>query len=288
MQVVGAIGLLLDLRIGQQVLQTLAYANRTTAWTATTVRSGEGLVQIDVHHVEAHIAGTANAEHRVEIGSIVVHKTTTIVNETSNHRDVSFEDTEGVRVGHHHASHIGTKQWLEILHIYGTIGQALYLDHLEASYSSRSGIGAMGRIGHDDLGACLIATLLMICLDDHKSGQLSMCTSIRIERKARKTGNLGQRTLYLVINLQAALHIFHRGGRMAIETGEGTEFLVELRIVLHSTRAQRIEARINTEVIVRHVGVMANHSKFVTLGKNGLALALQDIRHLADTISTDL
>jgi hypothetical protein len=75
---------------------------------------------------------------------------------------------------------------------------------------------------------------------------------------------------------------------MAIETGEGTEFLVELRIVLHSTRAQRIEARINTEVIVRHVGVMANHSKFVTLGKNGLALALQDIRYLADTISTDL
>ena len=93
----------------------------------------------------------------------------------------------------------------------------------------------MGRVRHNDLGACHITKLLMICLDDHKSSQLSVCTGVGIEREARKAGNLSECALHLVIYLQTALHILHRRGRMAIESWEGTEFLVELRIVLHRT-----------------------------------------------------
>ena len=54
-------------------LQAFANTHRAGTWTATAMRCGERLVQVDVHHVEAHITRPTSSEHRVEIGSVVVH-----------------------------------------------------------------------------------------------------------------------------------------------------------------------------------------------------------------------
>ena len=73
----------------EESLETLANANRTTTRTASAMRGGEGFVEIDVHDIEAHIARTTYAKHRVEVGTIVVHECATIVDELGNLRSKS-------------------------------------------------------------------------------------------------------------------------------------------------------------------------------------------------------
>ena len=125
-----AVLLTLYLWVGQVFLQALAYTNRAATRTTSAMRCGEGLVQIDVHHIEAHISRTAHAEHGVEVGSVVVHQTATIVHQSCYLWNLGFEDTQGVGVGHHHAGNIIAKQWFQVLDIHRTIGSTLHLHNL--------------------------------------------------------------------------------------------------------------------------------------------------------------
>ena len=63
-------------------------------------------MQIDMHHVEAHIARTASPQHRIQVGTIVVHQTTTVMDEFGNLWDTHLEETEGIWIGHHHGSNL--------------------------------------------------------------------------------------------------------------------------------------------------------------------------------------
>ena len=188
-----------NLWVGQIVLQSFSYANRTASRTSTAMRCGEGLVQIDVHDIEAHVARTAHAEHGVEVGSVVVHQTATIVHQSCYLWNLGFEDTQGVGVGHHHAGNIIAKQWFQVLNIHRTIGSTLHLHNLQTAHRSRSWISAVGRVGNDNLGTLQVATLFVIGADYHQTGQFSMSTGKGIQGELVKTGYLGERFLYVII-----------------------------------------------------------------------------------------
>ena len=132
---------------GEELLQTLAHTDRTTARTATAMRRGERLVEIDVHHVEAHIAWAAGTEHGVQIGTIVIHQATAVVDETRYRGDARLEEAERIGIGHHHRCDLGpllSDDALQILDIDGTVGLRLHLDDLESADGCRSGVRAVG------------------------------------------------------------------------------------------------------------------------------------------------
>ena len=87
---------------GEERLQAFTHTNGTTAWSASAMRGGERLMQVDVHHIEAHVAWATGSQHRVEVGTIVVHQATTAMDERCDLWDSRLEETEGVGVGHHH------------------------------------------------------------------------------------------------------------------------------------------------------------------------------------------
>ena len=72
------------------------------------MRRREGLVQVDVHHVEAHVAWTTSAQHRVQISAIIVHQAATVVDKFRNLGNTRLEKSEGIGIGHHHGSDVGT------------------------------------------------------------------------------------------------------------------------------------------------------------------------------------
>src|SRR5689334_17294485 len=76
----------------------------TDAWTAAAVRDGEGLVQVEVHHVEAQVAGTDDTEQGIEVRTVTVHQAAAVVNELNDPFNVLIEEAERVRVGEHHAN----------------------------------------------------------------------------------------------------------------------------------------------------------------------------------------
>src|SRR6202042_3828290 len=53
---------------GQVWGDPVRHGDRTGAGAAAAVRLGEGLVQVEVHDVEAHVPRTGDAHHRVEVG----------------------------------------------------------------------------------------------------------------------------------------------------------------------------------------------------------------------------
>ena len=135
---------------GQELLQPFAHANGTAAGTSTAVRRGEGLVQVDVHHIEAHVARACSAEHGVEVGAIVIHQTSAIVDQFCNLRNTRLEEAEGIGIGHHHGSDLCALliyDALQVVVINRPVSQRFYFNNLQAADSCRGRIGAMGRIG---------------------------------------------------------------------------------------------------------------------------------------------
>ena len=174
---------------GQTVFQSFAHSHRSCSRSASTVRGREGLVQVDVHHVKAHIAGATGAQHRVEVGTIVVHQCAALVHHLCYFGDAALKESQCVGVGHHHGSHLFIEQFLEMSHIHSAICQALHLNDIQSAYRGRGGIGAMGRIGHDDLGSLGVAPLFVIGTYHHQSCQLAVSSSKGFQREGCQSGD---------------------------------------------------------------------------------------------------
>ena len=90
---------------GEELLQSLAHSYRAAAGTATTVRCGEGFVEVKMHHVKAHVTGATDAQQGVEIGSIVVHQSAAVMYHFYDFHYVVLKESECVRIGHHHGGY---------------------------------------------------------------------------------------------------------------------------------------------------------------------------------------
>ena len=68
-------------------------ADRTRTWTTTSVRCGERLMQIEVHHIKSHVSRTNDAHKRIHVGSIIVKQTSALVNKCCNLLYILLEQT---------------------------------------------------------------------------------------------------------------------------------------------------------------------------------------------------
>ena len=91
------------LRARQERLDPVGDGDRAGARAAAAVRLAEGLVEVDVDDVEAHVAGARVAHHRVEVGAVVVERPPRLVDQRRDLGDVLVEEPERVRVGQHQA-----------------------------------------------------------------------------------------------------------------------------------------------------------------------------------------
>ena len=138
--------------VGEELLQSLTHTDRTAAGTTTAMRRREGLMEVDVHHVEAHITRTTGTEHGVQVRAVVVHQTATVVDEFRNLRDARLEEAESIGIGHHHGGNLISllsDDALQVIDIDRTVCLRLHLDDLQSADSRRSGVRAVGRIGHN-------------------------------------------------------------------------------------------------------------------------------------------
>ena len=76
----------------------LGHAHRTYAGTAAAVRRGESLVQVDVHDVEAHVAGTGVTHDGVEVGAVVVAEAARLMHDVDELADDGVEHARILRV----------------------------------------------------------------------------------------------------------------------------------------------------------------------------------------------
>ncbi len=191
--------------IGQELFETGTHPYRAGTRAATSVRCREGFMQVDMHNIEAHVAGTCHAEHRVKVSPVVIHQCTCFVGQTCYFRDIAFEKAECVRVGHHNRRNGFVEQRSEVVDIDRAVGTALHLDYLQSGYCRRGRVGAVGGIGHDNLATCLVATSVMISTYHHQAGQLAMSPCKRVQCELGHAADFRQRALQRIVKLEVTL-----------------------------------------------------------------------------------
>ena len=245
------------------------------------MRRGESLVQVDVHHVEAHISGPACTEHRVQVCPVVVHQCAAAMHQFRYLGDALLEEAESVRVGHHHCGHSVVEQAAQVVDIHRAVRATLHLDDIETAHRSRSGIGAMCRVGHYDLCAFHVSPTLVICLNDHQSCKFAMRSGIRFKRKCGHSCYCLQCSRQHRAHRFGTLYRISRLKRVQIcKLGHGCHLLVYRRIVFHCAAAKRIKTVVHAEVVGTVICIMAHDGKFIALRQMRFLLAAHLCRNL--------
>ena len=211
-----------------------------------------------MHDVEAHVAGPADAHDRVEVGAVVVQRRADVVDDPRDLLDAVLEQPERRGVGEHQAGDVVVGLGPQVVEVDVALRVGPDLDHLVAGHGDRRGVGPVGGVGREHLGPVLAVVLVEGAGEQH-AGQLAVRARRGLERDVRQPGDLGERGLEVAHELQRALgspRVLERvQPGVAVERGDA---LVELGVVLHRARAQRIEAGVQVEVALGQAVVVAH------------------------------
>ena len=234
-----------------------------------------------MHNVEAHVARAARAEHGVEVCPVVVHQCAALVYHFGYFRNARLEQSECVRVCHHHRRNGIVEQSAQVFDVNRAIGGTLHLDHFKSADRSRGRVCAVGGVGHYDFCPLHVAAALVVGADNHQSCQLAMCPGKGVEGELGQACDGRQRPLQVVVDGQCALTCVQGLRRMYFcKLLPGGHFLVDVGVVLHCAAAKWVEAVVYSEVVAAHVGVVAHYGKLVAFGQVGVFLALHVRRQL--------
>ena len=108
----------------QERLEKFLAGHRPGARAAAAMGRGKSLVQVQVHHVHAEIAGARLAYQRVHVGAIHVKQAALCMHKIGNLVNFLFEDAERIGIGEHDGGDIFVHLRGQRTHVYhaGGIG----------------------------------------------------------------------------------------------------------------------------------------------------------------------
>ena len=270
-------------------LQKRLAAHGACTGPAAAVGGGKGLVQVHVDAVKAHIAGAHNAHNGVEVGSVVVAQAPGLVDQPGDLQNVLVENAHGVGIGQHQPRHIVSQHRLQSLQIHAAVGGGGDVHHLIAAHSGGGGIGAVGAVGNDDLGALMIAPCIVVLLDQQHAGELAVSAGGGLEGHAVHAGDLAEIAAGGIQHLPASGHGVLRGqGMHPGKARQGRHLLVDAGVILHGAGAQRIKAAVDAVNVLAQLRVVAAQIHLAELRQGRGLLPPQLLRqlHLLHDIST--
>ncbi len=244
----------------RQIRQQLRrHADRAGAGAATAVRRRERLVQVHVDYIEAHVAGLDLAENRVQVGAVVIQQPARAVNDLLDIENGALEHAERRRVGQHQSGGMRTDCRLQR----GEIDVALpvgrdFLDRIAAHHRGCR-VGAVRGIRHQYFGACALAARVVVSADHRYTRKLALRARHRRQAHPGHAGHVLQHFLQLEQAGEESLPgVGGRSGVARQELRQHREMVASARVVFHGARAERVELRIDREVLARQVGVVAH------------------------------
>ncbi len=141
--------------VGQELREMLLHADGGAAEADAAMRGREGLVQVELAHVEAGVAGADDAEQAVAVGLVVGGEAAGPVHEIDELAQLRIEEAGILRAGEHDAGRALGERRLEGVELGVAMLAGEERDDLEAGDRGRGGIGRMREGGRDDLAAAL-------------------------------------------------------------------------------------------------------------------------------------
>ena len=132
------------------------------------------------------------------------------------------------------------------------------LHDLVAGHRHRRRVGAVRGVRRQHL-RLVLAAVLVVGAREQQAGQLAVRAGARLERHVRQARDLRQRALQAPHQLERALRVLGVLERVQPGVaGQRRHPLVQLRVVLHRARAERVEALVQVEVLRRQRHVVAH------------------------------
>ena len=213
-------------------------------------------MQVEVQHVEAHVAGARDAADRVQVGAVVVEQGAGVVEDRRHLLDPLLEQPQRRWVGQHQPGRLRAHLLAQVVDVDVASLVNVHLAHRVAGHGDAGRIGAVSRVGDDDLAALLVlAAVLEVRADQRQSGQLTLRSRGRLQRHCLQPDHLRQDLLQPPHQLQRPLRILVvLIGVQVAEPGQADQPLVDARVVLHRARAERVEAGVDAEVARAELG----------------------------------
>ena len=191
-------------RQGQKRREGLLHRDRAGARAAAAVRGGEGLVEVVLHDIEAHVAGPGHAEQRVHVGAVAVDQSPLRVDDRGDLGHVALEQPQGVRVRDHDGGDVLVHGRGHGLGVEAAVRAGGELDRPVAVERRGSRVGPVGGVGDEHLLA-RVAPRLVVGADHHEAAQLALGAGGRREGGGVHAGDLGQGPLKPMHQLERAL-----------------------------------------------------------------------------------
>jgi hypothetical protein len=143
-------------------------------------------------------------------------------------------------------------------------------------------IGPVGVVG-DQHDLARLALFVVVRRDHHDPGQLTVGAGQRLHGEVGESEHFAQQYFELVQHRQRALSqgaapTQLRQQRMQIrETGQRSEALVALRVVLHGARAERVETRVDRNILPTEIDEVSNDIELRNLGQRRRQVAAQRV-----------
>ena len=282
--------LLDDPREWQKGCELARHGNRTRSRSSPPVRGGEGLVEVEVQNVDSHVSGARHSDERVHIRPVHIDQPARFVNDAADLFDLLLEHPQRRGIGQHQRGDLVIDDRAEVVEIDAAVAAGFDRLDLIATDGRTGGIGPVGRIGDDDVFAG-IPPRFEAFADRHQPGHLALRTRRRLKADRRHPGDLGERLFKILEQSQIPLRQFIRQvGVSRTEPFEPRDPLVQLRIVLHRTRAERIHPEVDGVVPGRDPGEMANDVDFADFRQAGKVILppILGREKLLDRLSLDV
>ena len=188
----------------QKRFQTCGDANRPGSWAASAMRSGEGLVQVEVHDIYAHIAGAGNSQQRVEVGAVAVDQTAALVHDFADIGNFAFKEPQRIGIGDHDGGGLLIHGGFDRFRAQMSVLFGGKLHDLIAAQCGRCRIGAVSGVGNQHLTAD-VAHVFVKGADHHHAGQLAVGARGGGQRNGLEACNFTQHLCQVIHQLQRAL-----------------------------------------------------------------------------------
>ena len=130
----------------QERLENLFHSDRTGSGTAAAVRGRKSFVQVEMHDIDAKIAGAGDAGEGVHVRAIHVEKRAFGVQDFGNFRHALFEDAERRGIGDHERRNVGRYEVAQFIDVNLAVRFGLDVFDFVAGDYRGGGIGSVGGI----------------------------------------------------------------------------------------------------------------------------------------------
>lgn len=215
-------------------------------------------MQVDVHRIDAEVAGAHLADDRVEVGAVAIDKGAGRVDGVADQLHFGFEKTAGVRIGDHHRRDVRPQPCLQRLEVdTAGGGRRDVLDPVAGEGRGRRVRPV--RAFRDQYHLALVSPRFERRADAEQTAELTVGAGFGAHRDTVHAGEVEQPEGKLVDHLERTLNGLLRLERMDVRKAWKTrDLFVQARIVLHGARAEREQAQVDGVILPGQAGVVAN------------------------------